>query len=143
MRQWSCSQYELCKVINCMPAYLLHISWPTLIRCSVAMQERPVSDSKSWRCPQCKGRKSIHDGSFFSKSRLSLQKWLLLYFWVPEYPVTDAMEEAEVNKGTEIDIYQWFREVCFTIVLGGPGKIVRVNESLFRHKPKVRIYYCI
>ena len=117
------------------------------------MQERPrqdVSDSKSWWCPQCKGRKSIRDGSFFSKSRLSLQKWLLLlYFWVREYPVTDAMEEAEVNKGTAIDIYQWFREVYSTtllntnIVLGGPGKIVQVDESLFRHKPKVRIYYCI
>ena len=25
------------------------------------------------------------------------------------------------------------------ILLGGPGKIVKVNESLFRHKPKVKL----
>ena len=31
--------------------------------------------------------------------------------------MTDAMEEAEVNKGTAIDIYQWFREVCSTTLL--------------------------
>ena len=76
------------------------------------MQEHPrpdISDGISWWCPQCKGRRLIRTGSFFSKSRLTLQKWLiLLYFWVREYPVTDAMEEAEVNKGTAIDIYQWF-----------------------------------
>ena len=27
------------------------------------------------------------------------------------------------------------------IVLGGPGKIVQIDESLFRHKPKVGNYY--
>ena len=52
------------------------------------MQERvqsDVSDGVSWYCPQCYTRKSIRDGSFFSKS---LQKWmLLLHFWVRQCPV--------------------------------------------------------
>ena len=111
------------------------------------MEERErsdVSDGVSWYCPQYYTRKTIRDGSFFSKSRLTLQKWLLLmYLWARQYPVTDAMEEADVDRRTAIDIYQWLREVCSTkllsspIVLGGPGVVVQIDESLFRHKPKV------
>ena len=81
--------------------------------------------------------------SFFAKSRLPLQKWM--YLWVRQYPVTDAYEEAEVGEHTAIDIYQWLREVCSQklitdppIILGGPGVVVQIDESLFRHKPKVR-----
>ena len=60
------------------------------------------------------------------------------------YSVTDAMEEAEVSKHVAIDVYQWLREICSTrltsqnIQLGGPGSIVQIDESLFRHKPKVK-----
>ena len=41
-------------------------------------------------------------------------------------------------------MYQWLREVCSTrllqdppIVLGGQGAVLQIDESLFRHKPKV------
>ncbi len=85
--------------------------------------------------------KTIRQGSFFSKSKLTLQKWLLmLYLWVRNYPVTDAAEEAEVDAGTAVDIFQWLREVALLatpIVLGGAGVVVQIDESLFRHKPKV------
>ena len=67
-----------------------------------------------------------------------------MYFWGREYPVGDAAEEAEVQEKTAIDIYLWLREVCSTrlitsgpVVLGGPGAVVQIDESLFRHKPKV------
>lgn len=103
-----------------------------------------VSDGVSWSCPQCKCRKSIRDKSFFARSRMSLQKWLLLlYLWVRQYPVTDAMEEVKVAKSVAIDVYGWLRDVCSTkllgtpIVLGGQGVTVQIDESLFRHKPKV------
>ena len=111
------------------------------------MEERErsdISDGVSWYCPQCYTRKTIRDGRFFYKSRLTLQKWLLMmYLWARQYPVADAMEEADVDRRTAIDIYQWLREVCSTkllsssIVLGGPGVVVQTDESLFRHKPKV------
>ena len=67
----------------------------------------------------------------------------MLYLWARQYPVTDAAEEAKMSLRVAIDIYQWFREVCTTkllqspVVLGGPGVIVQIDESLFRHKPKV------
>ena len=87
----------------------------------------------------------IRDKMFFERTRISLQKWLILiYWWVREYSITDAMEEAEVSKHMAVDVYQWLREICSTMLnrqniqLGGPGSIVQIDESLFRHKPKVK-----
>ena len=52
-------------------------------------------------------------------------------------------EEAEVDRRTA---YQWLREICSfslmrapQIVLGGPGVIVHIDESLFCHKLKVHM----
>ena len=52
-------------------------------------------------------------------------------------------EECEVDKNSACNAYRWFREVCSTkllqtsITIGGSGSVVQVDESLFRHKPKV------
>lgn len=115
--------------------------------CNTAMGEghrSDVSDGMVWRCPQCKHTKSIREGSFFSKSRLALQKWLLLlHYWSKEFPVKDAADDAEVHKNTACDTYRWLREVCsirllqMPIILGGRGVVVQIDESLFRHKVKV------
>ena len=119
-------------------------------RCGVAMCEHPrgdVSDGVSWWCPSCKTRKSIRSGSFFEKSHITLQKWLLLlHLWAREYPVTSVAEDIGIDSSTACDVYQWLREVCTTkllqmpILLGGPNTTVQIDESLFRHKPKV--YRC-
>ena len=69
---------------------------------------------------------------------ITLQKWMImLHFWVHEYPVTCAMREAVVDKRTAIDVYQWLREICSSrllqspqIVLGGPGVVIHIDESL-------------
>ena len=104
-----------------------------------------ISDGVRWRCTTCKTSKSIRDGSFFSKSKLPLQKWLILW-WSQDYPVTDAKAAAEVDEGIAVDVYRSLREVCsnkllgMTITLGGPGVVVQVDESLFRHKPKVHTH---
>ena len=68
---------------------------------------------------------------------------MMLYLWAREYPVSDASEEAEISSRVAIDIYQWLHEVCTAkllqpqIILGGPGVVVQIDESLLRHKPKV------
>ena len=95
----------------------------------------------------------MRDGSFFTESKITLQKWLiLLYWWVREYPVSDAAEEAEVTRATGIQAYLYFTDVCTAkllqapILLGGPGIILQVDDSLYRHKPKVslmRLYISI
>ncbi len=117
-------------------------------RCGVAMnlgRKADLSDGRIFRCPACKTTKSLRDGSFFDKSKLTLQKWMvLIYWWVRQYPVSDAAEEASVGRDTAINVYQWVREVCsarllpISMKLGGPGKVVQIDESLFRHKPKVK-----
>ena len=78
---------------------------------------RDVVDGHRWRCPSTTCRKSIgiREGTFFQQTRISLQKWLILiYWWVREYAVTDAMEEAEVSKHVAVDVYQWLMEICST-----------------------------
>ena len=61
-----------------------------------------------------------------------------------EYPSGQAAEEDKVSAETAGQIYQWHWEVCKAkllatlIQLGGPGTVVQIDESLFRHKPKVR-----
>lgn len=107
-----------------------------------------VSDGCRWRCPDCRKAISIRKGSFFEKSKITLQKWLLLmHWWAKQYPVKDAADETEVSLHTAIQVYSWMRDVCSyrlctldpQIKLGGAGKIVAIDESLFSHKQKVNL----
>lgn len=102
-----------------------------------------------WRCPDdtCKKSCSIRHGSFFERSKLSLQQWIVvIHWWIREYPVTRAAEEAKVTEMTAIQCYQYLRDICSwrlttvdsPLLLGGAGVVVQIDESLFRHKPKVR-----
>ena len=87
-------------------------------------------------------RRSVRESSFFAKSQLTLQTWLmLLHFWSRQNPVSDTAECAKVALNMAVDVYQWLREVCSTrlindgpVMLGGPGVIVQMDESLFKHR---------
>ena len=49
--------------------------------CGHAMRERrrsDISDGISWYCPSCKKTKTIRKDSFFAKSKMTLQEWLIL-----------------------------------------------------------------
>ena len=64
-------------------------------------QQSVISGGYIFRCGSCNHltSKSLRAGSFFSKSKISFQQWLvLLYWWVCKYPVTDAVEEAATQQ---------------------------------------------
>ena len=88
-------------------------------QCGIAMNlqrrdETVCSDCYSWRCPTCYTFRSVRHKSFFSKSRLSLQKWLLLmHLWSRDCPVTDAAQEVEITEKSAIQIYQYFVLLVF------------------------------
>ena len=66
-----------------------------------------------------------------------------MLWWTREYPVIQMSKVAEIIEDTAYYIYQWFRAVSSTkllnmpIILGGPGVIVHIDGSQFKHKPKV------
>ena len=69
---------------------------------------------------------------------------MLIHFWSRQIPVLDAAESVEVSPNTAVDVFQWLREVCSMHVindgpevLGVPGIVVQIDESLFQHKPKI------
>ena len=91
---------------NCsMPGNPQSMSWEV---------RQDVVDGYCWRCPvtTCQKCVGICKLTFFQRTRITLQKLLILiYWWVREYAVTDAMEEAEVSKHVAIDVYQCLWEV--------------------------------
>ena len=68
---------------------------------------------------------------------------LAILWWSTEYLVTDMAMGVEITEKSACDIYNWLCKTCCTrllrmaIVLGGQGIIVQIDESLFKHKPKV------
>ena len=56
-----------------------------------------------------------------------------MYWWIRQYPVSDAAQEAEV---TAIQVYQYLRDICsrrltsmdVPLLLGGLGVIVQIDE---------------
>ena len=72
----------------------------------MAMQDRAdISDGCRWRYPDCHKACSIWKGSFFEKSKITLQKWLfLMHWWSWQYSVKDAAEEVGVSEPTAIHL---------------------------------------
>ncbi|TRY64261.1 hypothetical protein TCAL_07933 [Tigriopus californicus] len=73
-----------------------------------------VMDSFIWRCPRCRGKKSISHPSFFSGSHLDLHKILIfVYCWAKDFPVMDCANEAGgMDSQTQTDWGNFCRDLC-------------------------------
>ena len=121
----------------------------TCDKCHVPMNlttRNKNSDRCAFKCPKdkCKCIKSVRHGSWFTHMRVPIQKvvWIV-YLWSIHMPVGMAAQQTEVSKKSIVQMYQFLRDVCSAKLvalngekLGGPGFIVEIDESLFRHKPK-------
>jgi transposase-like protein len=98
-----------------------------------------LTDGCIWRCPDCRKKTSIRHNSWFSGSKLSLQRMLLiLYMWSQD--LEQDYVKFEVGIGSDHTISNFFmycRQICFEILetnagmIGGPNMIVEVDEAKF------------
>lgn len=88
----------------------------------------------------CKYKVSPFSGTFFDGAtcRLSLGTVIqIIYCFIHQVRVSDAIRENEVSKNTITDYYNYCREVCALSLeqnfhqIGGPGEIVEIDESKF------------
>ena len=99
-------------------------------------------DRWGWNCPHrnCTSSKSVRDSSWFNNMRIPIQK-TLIYVWSIHSPVCNARKITGVTEKCIIQIYQYLRDIASwklmqsDMKLGGPGIIIQIDESLFRHKP--------
>ena len=97
-------------------------------------------DQCCWHCSNkaCGKKVSITQGSWFSKSNLSLETIVFLtYFWVYRAEQEFVKHELGISHTTIFDWYYFSREVCISILevysrqIGGPGKVVEIDKSKF------------
>ena len=111
------------------------------------MPRKQLTDMFAWHCKEnsC-GTRSYHSvraGSFFSQSRVPLSKNLhLMYLWCQDSPVKAAAETLDLSRQSVQQHFLFLREICSAhllanpMTLGGRNIVVKIDESLFRHKPK-------
>lgn len=85
---------------------------------------------------------SIQKGSLFENNNLTSEQILYItYFWVYKCNQEFVIHELGICEGTIVDLYNYAREVCDTIlqkhennIIKGTGVIVEIDESKFGKK---------
>ena len=116
--------------------YGIYTYYIKMIRCNIAMTERPRQDVIDSFFGGVVTAKYVNPyGKAVLKSLLEQKQWLLLLFlWAKDDPVTSVAQIMEISRPSPIDAFQWLREVFSSnrlqnpIKLGGPGKIVQTSH---------------
>ncbi|XP_068733300.1 uncharacterized protein [Montipora capricornis] len=118
-------------------------------QCNMAMdlKEKNVNhiDGFHWRCSGCRKKRSLRTRSFFEEfPKVALEKLLLVvYFFAREDSQRRISRHLGLNAGLASNICRKLQDVCsrdledrpFT-PFGGPGMVVKCDESKFNHKAK-------
>ena len=111
----------------------------------MVLRDRNVMDGLIWECPlrTCRKRWSIRAGSFFEDSKISLRQWLnIIYLWLIDVWNNQLSLMTEFLLRTMATTLAKIRQICSlrilhgNIELGGRGKTVESDKSMFGHKPK-------
>ncbi|MFH4975039.1 hypothetical protein AB6A40_001748 [Gnathostoma spinigerum] len=94
-------------------------------------------DKFQWAHGGCRKSQSLREGSFFSRSHLSLHSLIrLMYGWAHGYPQHRAMTEAGLGDSSEhtaVDWFQFFRDICQQWCRANPSQVEELqgnSESL-------------
>ena len=111
-------------------------------------------DLFEWRCPLCRRKKSLRDGSFFSRSHLSLRQLIIfIHLWCDDQPQTYIKQQTGI--GTDDKVVDWcnfLRDICSQhmaqnrpalggFVTNGQPTIVEIDETYFFHRKYHRGYF--
>ena len=118
-------------------------------RCScgnrMVLRDNNPDDGYHWECPvnKCRKRRSIRAGSFFEDSKIPLSQWLYIIFL---WSIDESNKKVSLLTGlslrTAVTALQRLRDICSlkilhgNVRLGGRGKTVEIDESMFGHKRK-------
>ena len=118
------------------------------IPCSL-IADNEVGDGYIWKCKQCRRKASIRDGSFFTRSHLSLSQLVtILYCWSRDMSHKDISNEAELslaNPHVLVDWSNFCREVCEEWLVQNPLEVggfddngepivVEIDETKYFHR---------
>ena len=150
--------FRLCKILTdhngCIEWCKEHNLLASSVKCPRAECSNALSwtvrsssrDGYEWRCSKsgCNGMASIRQNSWFSGSKLSIEKILALtYAWAHKFSASQAVHETSLDDETTstetvVDWYNYCREVCADRIMnhhagpiGGPGTTVEIDESKF------------
>lgn len=111
----------------------------------VLKERQNTPDGFIWECPSknCRRRRSIRTGSFFEDSKIPLGQWLYVIFL---WSIDESNKRLSLLTGlslrTVVTTLEKLRNVCSwkilngNIKLGGRGKTVEIDESMFGAKRK-------
>jgi hypothetical protein len=105
-------------------------------------------DIDAWRCSKCTKRVALRRDTFFEASKIAITTILqLIMYWATQMRQVDQARLLGLNTKTICSLQQQFRTVInqalnkSNIRLGGPGRVVEIDESLFiKVKPHRGIY---
>ena len=113
---------------------------------AMLLKERQnVCDGLIWECPlrSCRKRRSIRAGSFFENSKIPLGQWLyIIFLWSIDISNKQISLLTGISLRTAVTTLEAIRRICSlkilngNVKLGGRGKTVEIDESMFGHKRK-------
>ncbi|KYN06977.1 hypothetical protein ALC62_02062 [Cyphomyrmex costatus] len=132
-------------IINCEKCEnKIHINKETLIAyCRKRYYLTSESNKKKRVYKQCNFKKSAKIGTWFNRSKLSVEKicTIVAFFLMLRPPRQEDLEEEFcISSVTVVDWFNFCREVCVywadkhSSKLGGPGCTVKIDEAKIGHR---------
>jgi hypothetical protein len=108
------------------------------MRVNMKLDERDTADGLAWRCSTCTKRMSLRKETVFENFRLSFKCLIsIIIHWAIQSRQCDIAEIAECSRSGVISFEQHLRKVAgrasnvSSTVLGGRGRIVEIDESMY------------